>query len=68
MYARSSAAATGRVTSAGSGRSGSSTSMTASSAPSNRDRIVALVIAATGVASSSMNSSRASGIAGSMGR
>src|SRR3954471_21468362 len=44
------------------------TSITGSSNPSNRDRNSAVVIATTGAASATMNSNRAAGTPGSIGK
>ena len=68
MYAISSGAGAGNAVPGWVSIAGSSTSMTASSYPSSRERRSAVVIAAIGAASSIMNSIRAAGTAGSIGR
>ena len=61
MYAMSSGAGAGNAVPGWVSTAGSSTSMTDKSDPSSRDRRPAVVIAATGAASASMNSIRAVG-------
>ena len=68
MWAISSGAGAGNAVLGWLSIPGSSTSTTARSHPSSRDRSPAVVIAAIGAASASMNSIRAAGTAGSIGR
>ncbi len=67
-YARSWGAGTGREVAGQPSIRASSTSMTTRSVPSSRSANPAVVTAATGAASEIMNCTRASGIAGSIGR
>ena len=68
MWARSSAAGAGNAVPGWLSMRGSSTSMTGRSHPSSRSANPAVVTAAIGAASSTMNPIRAAGSAGSIGR
>ena len=68
MWARSSGDGAGNAVLGWPSVPGSSTSTTARPRPSSRERKPAVVTAAIGAASTSMNSTRASGTAGSIGR
>ncbi|CAM3224207.1 hypothetical protein MYSI104531_24555 [Mycobacterium simiae] len=68
MCAMSSGAGPGGATAGWVARAGSSMATTATPCPSSRDRSSVVVSAAIGAASASMNSIRAAGCAGSMGR
>ena len=68
MWARSSAAGAGNAVPGWASMRGSSTSMTVRSHPSSRSARPAVVTAAIGAASATMNPIRAAGAAGSIGR